>query len=211
MIKYSEIYSEGELIKLRNGLEILERSVDINIWLYGVVTDPDILTVAKEAIISIDEDFLNEEGKTTLKDNDIELDEIAISIPISSSTIDILYSSGYPLHKLDFVYQYGEGNGIRTLGFYNASTTSTMIKIGNIDTKAIAGSDLYLDEFLKDKGNGATMEINRKVQRNEEATKKVPRVSEPSKLKTPESTGTMPHASSLKVKKISDIVEEFLG
>jgi hypothetical protein len=220
MARYSEVYIGDELTKLRDGLEVLERVVDsetlkdLDLWLYGVVTDPYLLDVAKEAIISNAEEFMNEEGSTTLEEGDVELAEIAIAVPINySSHIDILYGRGYPLRELEFAYQ-SEGEGVRTLGFYNAYTTSASVKISDMGEKAIAESDSDLDEFLKDKGKGTAMQIKRKVERSEEATTNAPHVPEPPKLKTPQPeppAEETPRSASLKVARLSDIVEEFLG
>ena len=216
MARYSEIYIGDELTKLRDGLEVLERFVDsdalksLDLWLYGVVTDQYILDIAKEAIIANHEESLDEQDtEAPLDESDVELTEIAIAVPISySSNIDVLYGRGYPLRELEFAYQSGEGEGIRTLGFYNAYTTSGSIKISDMGEKAVAESDMDLDEFLKDKGKGVAVQIKRKVQRNEEATTHAPHVAEPPKLETPKPVAKQ---TSLNTTRLSDIVEEFLG
>ena len=143
-------------------------------------------------------------SERTLEESDIELTEIAVAVPISySSSIDILYGEGYPIRQLEFAYQSGEGEGVRTLGFFDAFTDLSKIKISDMGVKAIAESDIDLDEFLKNKGNGSVAKIPRKVQRDEEATTGAPHVPEAPKLETP-----IPKQTSWKV---SDVVEGFLG
>lgn len=223
MARYSELYLGDELIKLRDGLEVLERVVDydalkeMNLWLYGIVTDEFVLDVAKEAIINSREEFMDDEGEPTLSESDVELTEIAVAVPITSSdSIDILYGRGYPLRDLEFAYQHGEGEGIRTENFFNshsAYNSSSTIKVDKMGEKALAEDEGDLNEFLQDKGKGTAMQVKRKVQRNEEATVEAPHVPEPPKPETPEpEPAPMPKQTSLKGGiKLSEIVEKFLG
>jgi hypothetical protein len=237
MAHYSELYLGNELTKLRDGLEVIERVIsgeqfkELDIWLYGIVTDDFILSVAKEAIIANAEEFIDEEGNTSLTEEEVKLIEIAIAIPLTSSdVIDSLHGRGYPVHDLDFAYQTGEGEGVRTLGFFQAYTTSARLTIDDLKEQAIADSDIDLDTYLKQKGNkGAVLQIKRKVERNEEATATeqpptepkapaaptppapapAPASSESSTAPTPTTPSpAMPKQTSLN---LSKIVEDFLG
>ena len=228
MARYSELYLGDELIKLRDGLEVLERVVDtdalkeINLWLYGMVTDEYILDVAKEAIINSREDFMDDNGEPTVSESDIELTEIAIAVPIiSSDSIDILYGRGYPLRELEFAYQHGEGEGVRTTNFFNshsAYNSSSAIKVDKMGDQAFAVDEGDLSDFLQEKGKGAEMQVKRKVQRNEEATVDAPHVPEPPKPEAPKPESPTPVAPGMPKQtslnggiKLSDIVEKFLG
>jgi hypothetical protein len=217
MEHYSELYLGDELVKLRDGFEVLERVVDssglkdLELYLYGITSDPFILDIAKEAIINSGEEFLGEDGEPVVNEGDIELNEIAIAIAIPNSDhIDILYGRGFPLQDLSFAYQAGDGEGIRTLGFYNAFTQSGAVKIDKLGDKALAETDMYLDAFLKDKGKGLAMQVNRKVQRTEEATVDAPHAAEPPKPEVPNPAESTPRAAST-TRNLSAIVEKFLG
>ena len=107
---YIEVYHQEDVLKLRDGLEVLERFVDnselyeLQMWLYGMCTDPTILKVAKEAIIPNAEKYWTDDGSSLLEE-DMELTEIAIAFRLSADNINILYGSGFPLDDLDFAYQ----------------------------------------------------------------------------------------------------------
>ena len=219
--KFSELYP-GDELKLRDGLDVLEthglvEQGDIealNLWVYGIVTDASILDYAKEALIS-SEEYLGDNGEPTVGEEDMELAEIAIAVQIkSSNTIDYLYR-GYPLRHLNFAYQQGEGEGVRTGSFSESdrvydNSPSAFIKLDQMSSQSVAKDEGALDEFLQEKGKGSLMQVKHKVQRNEEATTEAPHVPETPELQTPQPTE--PHAASLKVKRrISDIVEDFLG
>ena len=189
---YTEVYRPEDILKLHDGLEIIERFIEgselyaLEMWLYGICNDEDILNVAKEAILNIDE-------------KDVELTEIAIAVRLSADHINLLYDRGFPLEDLDFAYQSGDSEGIRTTGFRFASLSSVNLKISKLSELAFANNDYDLDDFLKDKGTGATLKLP--VARNEEAT-----TEEPVEL-GPE----IPKQTSLKVSNLKSIVEDFLG
>lgn len=102
MAGYAEIYIGDELTKLHAGLEVLERVVNLELWLYGIVTEPVFLDVAKEAIIKDAAKFMNENGGAKLEEGDIQLTEIAVAMPLSPSSIDALHGRGYPLNEMEF-------------------------------------------------------------------------------------------------------------
>lgn len=226
---YSELYLGDELTKLRDGLEVIERVVDgadivsLNIWLYGIVTDSFILDIAKEAIIADAEEFMDDNGDTDLTESDVELTEIAVAVPISSpDVIDILHGRGYPCRELDFAYQAGAVEGVRTKGFLSAHTSSARITADNLKDQVIANGEDYLDSYLKEKGNKSVMTIRKTVNRDQEATEHphpegtepevpaaAPEPTAPPATPTPPATpSAMPKQTSLK---LSSIVEDFLG
>ena len=218
-MRYVELYSKEDLAKLRDGLEIIERVVDREdrpsdkIWLYGLCTDSLILNSAKEAIIDSAEDYMNDDGATTLSENDVELTEIAIAIPVGTSdAIDILYGNGYPLRELSFAYQAGEGEGVRTSSFTEA-WKSDRIGIGDLLELSLADTDLDLDDYLKEKGTGSRVQFKKpQVVRNEEATT-TPTPAAPAAPPAPVAPVQpgVPKQTSLKISTISEILEGFLG
>jgi hypothetical protein len=159
---------------------------------------------------------MDDNGNPTLGEEDMELAEIAIAVQIKgSSTIDSLYR-GYPLRDLEFAYQRGEGEGVRTENFFNShsayNSSSATIKMDNMSEKALAPDEGDLNAFLQEKGKGVAMQVKRKVQRDEEATVNAPHVPEPPSVETPQPTTPSPKQTSLSGgRKLSDIVEGFLG
>jgi len=199
---YTELYS-GDEERLKDGLTILERVVDrslLDIWIYGITSDPAILDVAKEAIVAD-----TEGSELTLDESDIELTEVALALPASSDSLNLLLGSGYPLRDLTFLYQGGEGEGIRDVTFSGSHTTSGTVTIDKLGKRALAESNTYLDEFLRKRGSGTMAQIPKKVQRSEEATVNAPHVPEPPALQTPQ-----PVAKQTSLN-ISALVEDFLG
>jgi hypothetical protein len=213
MARYSELYLGDELTKLRDGLDVIRRVVDgediaqLDLYLFGIVTDKTILDAAKESLISAEEEGLNEIGDSSLVEEDIELQEIAVAIPVySSDAIDILHGSGTTCDELSFVYQT-ENEGIRTKEF---SKTQTKIRIDKLKEQALAKSKEDLYTYLQDKGKGSKMQISRKVERSEEATEQVPATEASATPSEPLAAG-VPKQTSLKVSTIKEIVEDFLG
>jgi hypothetical protein len=222
MARYSELYSDGDLIKLRDGLDILETHglveygneiTGMNIWLYGIVTDASILERAKEALIDSEEEFMDDLGGPTVSESDMTLTEIAIAVQIrGSGTIDTLHR-GYPLNEpeyLVFAYQRGEGEGVRTAKFNNAGFSDT-ITLDKMSKQALYPGEDELNAYLQEQGTGKQMQVKRKVQRNEEATVNAPHIPEPPKLETPQPEPVAKQTSLAHGRKLSDIVEGFLG
>jgi hypothetical protein len=220
MDDYSLLYQGNELPKIREGFDIFERALDnetlqtLDLQLYGLVTSEAILMAAKEAIAEVSEEFLDE--------SEIKLGEIAVSIPLSgTSSIDALLGSGLRLLHLEFVYEHGDGEGVREGSF--TDKTSTLNK-NDMTVMAIAAGTFSLDKFLQKEGTKSKMTVN-KVQRDEEATVDAPHTPEPEDANmdeplfneeptappaasTPPAAPGVPKQTSLK---ISTIVENFLG
>ena len=216
MSTYRELYLENELEHLRDGLAVLDGIVDpaaikeLDLHLFGIVHDTDILYAAKE-ILAEYMDGSQEEGEgTEISPEDIDLNEIAISIPIlGASIIDVLHGRGINLkeYALDFAYKSSESEGVRTQSFSGLSF-STYLTINDLEVKALSDSDMNLDEFLTQKGMDKGSLSTHEVSRNDSATKeKAPLESKerPPEAQPPQGT---PKKTSLK---IAAIVEDFLG
>jgi hypothetical protein len=208
--EYAELYN-GDIQKLRDGLDVLDRvvsSIDgLDIWLYGVVTNPTILAVSKGAIIQYDEASFDEFDNPTLDESHVEVSEIGVYIRVSPDVLDMLMGSGYPIADLPFVYQEGEGEGVRTLFFSDSESvgSSDKIRISDLNEVSVAQSESYIDMYFMEKSKKLKVKINRNVNRTEEATE-----HPHPEGKEPEVPGAapMPKQTSLK---LSSIVEDFLG
>jgi hypothetical protein len=223
--EYSELYN-NDIDKLRDGLDILDRVVDsidgLDIWLYGIVTNPNVLEVARGAIIKYDEPSMDDHGNSTLEDGDVQVTEIGVYLLVSPDVIDMLNGSGYPLRDLRFVYQEGDGEGTRNSLFSDSDSLSNddTIRTSDMGEIAVAQSESYIDKYFTDKSNKLKVGINRKVRRNEEATEHphpvgaqpeptAPAPAQPAANAAPVTPGApVPKQTSLK---LSKIVEEFLG
>ncbi len=191
-----------DLLKLRDGMEILDRIRDDpderrNVFLYGISNDTVILDAAREAIA----EQMDEEGIT---EEQIQLSEVAVSIPISGDVIYALTGSGMKLQESDdeFAYRGGEGEGIRVLGF-NWARVKPVVTVGDFTKMALANDSVWLDRYLSQRGANTPTVIQKQVQR-----------TEPTATPPPVTPGAAPAAApqmkqtSLKVR---DIVEDWLG
>jgi hypothetical protein len=212
--EYSELYN-NDVQKLRDGLDVLERvvqSIDgMDIWFYGIVTNSNILAVARAAIIK--EHSIDSFGDSTLEDGDVEVAEIGVYVQVSPDVIDMLKGSGYPLDadKLQFVYQDGEGEGTRTLFFSDSDNLGSddKIRLADMGELSIAHSEEYIDKYFLDKSHKLKVKINRNVNRTEEAT-----AHPPPEGKQPEVPGAVAPAAPMPKQtsfKLSSLVEDFLG
>jgi hypothetical protein len=209
MQRYIDI-SEDQALRLREGLELLETLdrdavKDLDLYLYGITSDPQILDAAREAIAETSEEIISEE--------DVQLSEIAIAIPISSDTIYALTGSGIRLEKEYFAYISGEGEGARRTYLYSANYHPT-VTLHSFQHIALGESDSWIDDYLEKEGSKQPAEIKKKVQRTEDATRPVPTVAEP---QTPvEAPPAAPQAPQAGVPKrtslnLASLVEDFLG
>jgi hypothetical protein len=81
------------------------------------------------------------------------------------------------------------------------------ISVNDFTQMAVASSDSWLDDFLKQYGNKQPVQIQKQVRRTEEATQPgVPAPATPPAAAPP--TPGVPKQTSLK---ISDLLEKFLG
>jgi hypothetical protein len=163
MPRYIEIDKE-RLSKLHDGLELMEMldreaMVSLDLHIYGITNDPQILDAAREAIADDEE----------LTEQDVEVAEVAVAIPLGSDAIYSLAGSGIKLRNEDFAYLGGEGAGIRTLSFTFANF-KPVVSLNNFSKVALASSSAWLDNFLQREGSGQAAQVTPAVHRSEEAT-----------------------------------------
>jgi hypothetical protein len=203
MPRYVEINAE-RLAHLHEGLELLEqvdregiRTLDLH--LYGISNNPQIVDAAKEAIADSEE----------LAEQDVQLSEVAVAIPLSSDTVYYLDGSGLILRKEDFAYMGSGGEGVRTQSFafshyHPRVTLSYFTKI------ALASSVGWLDDFLRKEGSGQAAQVTQNVRRTEEATQPGAPAPTPAAPATPQAPQAqqMPKQTSLRT--LASLLDEFL-
>jgi hypothetical protein len=165
--RYIEI-NEERLEKLHDGLELMEmldreamHSLDLHV--YGVSNNPQLLDAAREAIAESEE----------LAEEDVQIAEVAVAIPISADTIYALLGSGIKLTREDFAYLGTGGEGTRTMSFTFAHYKPT-VNMGAFTKIALASSESWLDDFLRKEGSGQAAKVTQNVHRTEEATQPGP-------------------------------------
>lgn len=205
---YLEI-DEDKALKLREGLELLETLdrdaiKEFDLCLYGLTNDPSVLDAAREAIASDSEDEITE--------NDVQLGEVAVAIPINSDAIWALTGSGIKLRKESFVYPGGEGEGPRSGYFFSAQYHPT-VTMHSFSHMALASSDSYIDRFLQQVGGKGvvTTQIKKKVQRSQDATRPVPTIEAPDQATPPATATAVPKQTSLNDAAVNRLVDDFLG
>ena len=163
MPRYIDVQA-ADLDKLHDGLKLLEM-VDrdavagLDLFLYGISNNPQIVDAAKEAIADSEE----------LDESDVQLAEVAVAIPLSSDTSYYLNGSGLILRREDFAYLGSGGEGVRTLSFA-FSHYHPRVALNYFQKLALASSDAWLDEFLRKEGSNKPAQITQNVRRDEEAT-----------------------------------------
>jgi hypothetical protein len=174
-------------------LERLQREEPLKLYLYGLTQEPGIVDAAKEAIVA----YTDEEG---LSEEDIQLNQIAVMIQLSSDVLSYLVGSGLRLQKSDeFCYQGGPGEGIREIG-WNWAQRGPTVTLGSFTKMALAEDGAWGDKFLQQYGDKQPMQ--KEVSRNSPATSaapQVPPVQQPKQTSVPGS------------KKLYDLMENFLG
>lgn len=202
--RYQDI-DEERLLRLHDGLEILETLdrdaiYSLDLFLYGLTQDETIVDAAKEAIAD----------EAEIAEQDVQLGEVAVAVPLSSDNIHALAGSGIRMQREDFAYMGQGGEGIRTNSFTFSHFKPT-VAISSFSQMAIASSDSWLEDFLKQYGNKQPVEIKQNVRRTEEATQ--PGVPAPPEAPpAPTTTPEIPKQTSLTGGlKLADVLEEFLG
>lgn len=192
MPRYVEVDAE-RLSKLHEGLELIE-SVDreafrnLDLHIYGITNNPQIVDAAKEAIAESEE----------VAEQDVQLAEVAVAIPLSSDIIYYLAGSGLTLRREDFAYMGSGGEGVRTMSFAFAHYRPKVV-LNYFSKLAVASSDAWLDDFLRKEGSGKPATVTQNVRRTEEATQPgVPPAPTPA-------TPQMPKQTSL-----TSLLDEFL-
>ncbi len=209
---YYEI-DEKRILALMDGLHMIERlnsekAAELALHLYGITSDPGVLSAAKATVIDSLEEFYDEEGETTLSEEEVAIAEVGIAIPLSSDTIYALFSRhGIDVQGLDFSYASTDvkGEGIRDAHFMGNGMRARLT-FGALQHPVLAEDSYNLKRYMAKYKTGQPMAVNKKVQREQPATVPPPVVPEPVPPQAPP-TGT-PHTGS--VKQIRDIVENFL-
>ena len=163
MPRYIDVNPE-RLSNLHGALELIE-SVDrdafrnLDLHIYGITNNPQIVDAAKEAIAE----------SADVTEEDVQLSEVAVAIPLSADIIYYLAGSGLNLRREDFAYQGAGGEGIRTMSFA-FSHYKPQVTLSYFSKVALASSDAWLDDFLKKEGSGKPAAVAQNVRRTEEAT-----------------------------------------
>jgi len=200
MPRYVEINAE-RLSHLHEGLELLEQ-VDrdamrtLDLFLYGLTNNPQILDAAKEAIAEDAE----------IAEEDVQLSEVAVAIPVGSDIIYYLDGSGLILRKEDFAYMGSGGEGVRALSFAFAHY-KPRVTLNYFTKIALASSDAWLDDFLRKEGSGQAAQVSQNVRRTEEATQPgvPPAPEQPTPQQAQPPAQPMPKQTSL-----ASFLDEFL-
>jgi hypothetical protein len=206
--RYLEITKE-QLANMYEGLNLLESVASTEIFeldlaLFGLTQSEPILDAAREAIADA----------ADLDENDVQLSEIAVTIPLSSDTIHYLLGSGLKLSREDFAYMGVGGEGIRTQGF-TFSHYKPAVSISDFSEMALSNSSAWVEDFLKQYGNKQPAQIQQNVRRTEEATE--PGTPTPA---APATVPTAPAATTPEIPKqtsqtgglkLADVLEDFLG
>jgi hypothetical protein len=182
MPRYIDVNPES-LSNLHGALELIE-SVDreafrnLDLHIYGITNNPQVVDAAKEAIAE----------NADVAEEDVQLSEVAVAIPLSSDIIYYLAGSGLKLHREDFAYNGAGGEGIRTMSFA-FSHYKPQVTLSYFNKLALASSDAWLDDFLKKEGSGKPATVTQNVRRTEEATKPAtPPAAQPAAPQMPKQT-----------------------
>jgi len=199
MPRYVHIDAE-RLSKLHEGLELLEQ-VDrdamrtLDLFFYGLTNNTQIVDAAKEAIADSNE----------VAEEDVQLSEVAVAIPLGSDVIYYLDGSGLILRREDFAYMGTGGEGIRTQSFA-FSHYKPKVTLSYFSKVALASSDAWLDDFLRKEGSGQAAQVKQNVHRTEEAT-------QPGIPETPTTPAVAPQAPAAQMPKqtsLASLLDKFL-
>jgi hypothetical protein len=203
--RYIEI-TEENLLNLHDSLELLEmldrdKMMELDLHVYGITQEPSLIDAAKEAIADGAENEISEQ--------DVQLTEIAVAIPVSADFLYVLGGSGLKLKREEFAYLGQGGEGIRTLSFAFASFKPTAA-LSSMSQLALASSDSWLDDYLQQFGNKQPAKIENKVRRTEEATQ--PNVPATAELPPQPAQQPLPKQTSLiGGLKLAELLDEFLS
>ena len=197
---------EDRLSTLYEGMRMMEslchgKVWEMEIYLYGMTSDRGVISAAKESIIDLLEEYWDEEGTTTLSEEEVSLNEVAIAIHLNSDTIwTLLGRHGLDVYQLDFAYLGTGGEGVRVTSFSTGAANRTRLKFSGLKNPVLAEGSIHLREYLTQQENGQPMAINKKVERGQ------PAVAPPAPAPTPQS----PTGGTPPVQNIASLVEKFL-
>jgi hypothetical protein len=202
-VEYVDIKQE-DLLKLRDGLEILDRLNNEDrqkIYLYGISQDPVVLDAAREAIAESAAD-------PAITEESIQLAEVGVSIPLSADGIYALTGSGLKLDSGDDEFAYRtEGEGVRVVEA-SWSRVKARVTVADFTRIALASDGIYLNRFLAQRGTNTPATVQREVKREAPATT----APAPTPGAAPATAPQMKQTSSKRVPvRIKDIVEDWLG
>jgi len=205
-MRYFTIDEKG-LASLMRGLELIERLdaekvSELRLHLYGMTSEQGVIYEAKAYLMDNLDEYMDEDGQTTLEEDDISLPEVAIAIPLSADTIYALTGSGIDMHRMEFAYLSGGGEGVKTGTFYNESAKRTRVTMGSLSRMALASDDIWLRDFLLERRTNQSMSIRKKERRTEPA---IPVEGEEMPPEAPVGGEPTPRISSL-----GQLMEEFL-
>ena len=203
MPRYIEVDAE-RLSKLHEGLELIE-SVDreafrnLDLHIYGITNNPQIIDAAKEAIAESEE----------LTEQDVQLAEVAVAIPLSADTIYAIAGSGITLRREDFAYMGSGGEGVRTMSFAFSHYRPKVV-LSYFSKLAVAASDAWLDDFLRKEGTNKPATVTQNVRRTEEATQ--PGAPAPAQPAAPQAqpAAAPQQAQMPKQTSLASLLDEFL-
>ena len=213
---YYEV-DEKRMLILMDGLNMIERlnaekAAELNLYLYGVVNDPSILGAAKDTIMENLQEFWNEDGETTLREEDLALTEIGVSIQLSSDTIYTLFTHhGMEVKGIEFAYVSidEKGEGVRDEHFLDDYLGRRRVTFGLLSHPVLAEESYHLKGYMAKYKSGQPLAVNKKIEREGPAT--LPAAEAPAEppqaAPQPPPTG-MPREGS--VREIRDVVESFL-
>jgi hypothetical protein len=196
MPRYVEINAE-RFAHLHEGLELLEQ-VDregirtLDLFIYGITNNPQIIDAAKEAIADSEE----------VAEQDVQLSEVAVAIPLGSDIIYYLDGSGLILRREDFAYMGTGGEGVRTQSFAFAHY-KPRVTLSYFSKLALASSVGWLDDFLRKEGSGQAAQVTPNVRRTEEAT-------QPATPAAPEAPAAPQAQQMPKQTSLASLLDEFL-
>jgi hypothetical protein len=204
MPRYIDVDAK-RLSSLHDGLDLLE-AVDrseggdalrrLDLCVYGISNDPQVLDAAREAIADSND----------LAEEDVQVAEVAVSIPISADTIYALLGSGVRLDREDFAYMGSGGEGIRSMSFTFANYKPT-VTLNSFSKLAIASSDSWVDDFLRKEGTGQAATVTPNVHRTQEATQP----QAPAQPAPPPQAQPVPkQTSQLNGRRLSAFLDDFL-
>jgi len=192
-MRYVVITAE-ELGHLREGLQVLDSLNEpdepmVELYVYGLTDNANALAAVKEAVTY----WLDEE----IPEQDVNVNEAAFIIPVSTDTLYYLMGSGLMLSQNDEVAYRGGPEGPRTISL-PPGVTRVRLTVGHFKAIALARDDYSAEDFLAKYGTKAQAAAPQRVERTEPA--QAPAVAP----ETP-AGAVAPKASSLKFN-----VEEWL-
>lgn len=206
MPRYIDVDAK-QLEALHAGLDLLE-AVDrsegsealrhLDLHLYGISNDAQILDAAREAIAD----------NNDVAEEDVQVAEVAVSIPLGADVIRALMGSGIRLDRDDFAYMGSGGEGIRSTSFTFAHFKPT-VTLNDFSKLAIASSDSWIDDFLKKNGSGQVATVTPNVHRTQEATQpQAP--AQPAPVPSVQGQPVPKQTSKVDGRKLSAFLDDFL-